>query len=124
MAKYGKIVINHFYKSLKINAIFCQVINNQSDRDSKSDDTKIHCNHLNINNFIELLLFFSWTLMNMKIFFSPEFQGPVFLGLNEEKTPLMDVMVCDTMSLIGILEFRHRYPRGRTTWSQPHHQVL
>ena len=30
--------INRFYKRLKINAVFCQVINNQSDYDFKSVD--------------------------------------------------------------------------------------
>lgn len=42
----------------------------------------------------------------MKLLFSPEFQGHVFLGLNEEHTHLMDVMVCDTMGLIGMIELR------------------
>ena len=42
----------------------------------------------------------------MKILFSPEFQGHVFLGLNGEYTHLIDVMVCDTMRLIGMLELR------------------
>ena len=40
----------------------------------------------------------------MKVLFSPEFQGHVFLGLNEKNTYLMDAMVCDTMRLIGMLE--------------------
>ena len=31
---------------------------------------------------------------DMKVLFSPEFKGHVFLGLNEENTQLMDVMVC------------------------------
>ena len=42
----------------------------------------------------------------MKILFSPEFQGHVYLGLNDENTYLMDIMVCDTMKLIGMLELR------------------
>lgn len=42
----------------------------------------------------------------MKVLFSPEFQGHVYLGLNEERTHLMDVMVCDTMKLVGMLESR------------------
>lgn len=42
----------------------------------------------------------------MKILFSPEYRGHVFLGINEENTQLMDVMVCDTMALIGMLELR------------------
>ena len=40
----------------------------------------------------------------MKVLFSPEFQGHVFLGLNKKNTYLMDAMVCDTMRLIGMLE--------------------
>lgn len=42
----------------------------------------------------------------MKVHFSPEFQGHVFLGLNEDHAYLMDTMVCDTMRLIGMLELR------------------
>ena len=42
----------------------------------------------------------------MKILFSPEFSGHVFLGLNENKTHLMDVMSCDTMALVSMLELR------------------
>lgn len=42
----------------------------------------------------------------MKVLFSPEFKGHVFLGLNEENTQLMDVMVCDTIALIRMLELR------------------
>ena len=42
----------------------------------------------------------------MKVLFSPEYRGHVFLGINEENTQLMDVMVCDTMALIGMLELR------------------
>ena len=42
----------------------------------------------------------------MKVLFSPEFVGHVFLGLNEENTHLMDSMTCDTMGLIGMLELR------------------
>ena len=40
----------------------------------------------------------------MRVLFSPEFQGHVFLGLNKKNTYLMDTMVCDTMKLIGMLE--------------------
>ena len=40
----------------------------------------------------------------MKVLYSPEFSGHVFLGLNEENTHLMDAMVCDTMGLTGMLE--------------------
>ena len=42
----------------------------------------------------------------MKIYFSPEYQGHVYLGLNEEHRLMMDVMVCDTIALIGMLELR------------------
>ena len=42
----------------------------------------------------------------MKVLYSPEYVGHVFLGLNEENTNLMDVMVCDTMALVGMLELR------------------
>ncbi len=42
----------------------------------------------------------------MKILFSPEYKGHVFLGLNEERKHLMDTMVCDTIGLIGMLEMR------------------
>ena len=42
----------------------------------------------------------------MKVLFSPEYKGHVFLGLNEEHTHLMDVAVCDTTALIGMLEMR------------------
>jgi len=42
----------------------------------------------------------------MKILYSPEFSGHVFLGLTKEHAHLMDVMVCDTKSLVGMLELR------------------
>ena len=42
----------------------------------------------------------------MKIFFSPEFGGHVFLGLNEEDSNMMDTMACDTMGLVSMLELR------------------
>ncbi len=42
----------------------------------------------------------------MKILFSPEFSGHVFIGLNEQQPELMDTMVCDTMGLVGTLELR------------------
>lgn len=42
----------------------------------------------------------------MKILYSPEFAGHVFLGLNEENTHLMDAFACDTMGLVGMLELR------------------
>ncbi len=42
----------------------------------------------------------------MKILFSPEFSGHVFIGLNEEQPDLMDTMVCDTMGLVAMLELR------------------
>ena len=42
----------------------------------------------------------------MKVLYSPEYVGHVFLGLNEGNTHLMDVMVCDTMALVGMLELR------------------
>ena len=42
----------------------------------------------------------------MKVLFSPEYRGHVFLGVNEENALLMDVMVCDTTALIGMLELR------------------
>ena len=42
----------------------------------------------------------------MRVLFSPEYKGHVFLGLNEENTQLMDVMVCDTTALIRMLEQR------------------
>ena len=53
----------------------------------------------------------------MKVLFSPEFQGHVFLGLNEDHAYLMDTMVCDTMRLIGMLELR----LGIHTEDQPSH---
>lgn len=40
----------------------------------------------------------------MKILFSPEFGGHVYLGLNEEHSNMMDTMVCDTMGLVRVLE--------------------
>lgn len=42
----------------------------------------------------------------MKILFSPEYTGHVFLGLNEQQPEVMDTMVCDTMGLIATLELR------------------
>ena len=42
----------------------------------------------------------------MKILFSPEFSGHVFIGLNEQQPDMMDTMVCDTMGLVGVLELR------------------
>ena len=40
----------------------------------------------------------------MKILFSPEYSGHVFIGLNELHPELMDTMVCDTMGLVAMLE--------------------
>ena len=42
----------------------------------------------------------------MKVLFSPEYKGHVFLGLDEDNKQLMDVMVCDTIALVGMLEMR------------------
>ena len=42
----------------------------------------------------------------MKILFSPEFSGHVFIGLNEQQPEMMDTMVCDTTGLVGMLELR------------------
>lgn len=42
----------------------------------------------------------------MKILFSPEYSGHVFIGLNEQLPELMDTMVCDTMGLVAMLELR------------------
>ena len=42
----------------------------------------------------------------MKILFSPEYTGHVFLGLNEQNPEVMDTMVCDTMGLVAALELR------------------
>ena len=42
----------------------------------------------------------------MKILFSPEYSGHVFIGLNDQHRELMDTMVCDTMGLVAILEMR------------------
>lgn len=42
----------------------------------------------------------------MKILFSPEYSGHVFVGLNEQRPELMDTMVCDTMGLVAMLELR------------------
>ena len=42
----------------------------------------------------------------MKILFSPEFSGYVFIGLNERHPELMDTMVCDTIGLVAMLEMR------------------
>ena len=42
----------------------------------------------------------------MKILFSPEFSGHVYIGLNEQQPELMDTMVCDTMGLVAMLELR------------------
>lgn len=42
----------------------------------------------------------------MKILFSPEYSGHVFIGLNEQHPELMDTMVCDTMGLVAMLELR------------------
>ena len=42
----------------------------------------------------------------MKILFSPEFSGHVFIGLSEQQPQLMDTMVCDTMGLVAMLELR------------------
>ena len=42
----------------------------------------------------------------MKILFSPEFSGHVYIGLNEQQPEMMDTMVCDTTGLVGMLELR------------------
>ena len=42
----------------------------------------------------------------MKILFSPEFSGHVFIGLNEQQPEMMDTMVCDTTGLVGMFELR------------------
>ncbi len=42
----------------------------------------------------------------MKVIYSPEFGGHVFLGLDEERDHIMDAMVCDTKGLVSMLELR------------------
>ena len=42
----------------------------------------------------------------MKIIYSPEFEGHVFLGMDKEHDHIMDAMVCDTMGLVSMLELR------------------
>lgn len=42
----------------------------------------------------------------MKVLFSPEYNGHVFIGLSEQQPELMDTMVCDTMGLVAMLELR------------------
>ena len=42
----------------------------------------------------------------MKILFSPEYSGHVFIGLNEQQPEVMDTIVCDTTGLVGVLELR------------------
>ena len=42
----------------------------------------------------------------MRILFSPEFKGHVFIGLNAQQPQLMDTKVCDTMALVDTLELR------------------
>ena len=42
----------------------------------------------------------------MRILFSPEFKGHVFIGLNAEQPQLMDTKVCDTMALVDTLELQ------------------
>lgn len=42
----------------------------------------------------------------MKILFSPEFSGHVFIGLNKQQPEMMDTMVCDTTGLVDVLELR------------------
>lgn len=42
----------------------------------------------------------------MKVLFSPEFSGHVYIGLSEQQPELMDTMVCDTMGLVAMLELR------------------
>jgi len=42
----------------------------------------------------------------MKILFSPEYNGHVYVGLNPQQPELMDTMVCDTLGLVAMLELR------------------
>ena len=42
----------------------------------------------------------------MKMLFSPEYSGHVYVGLNELRPELMDTMVCDTIGLVAMLELR------------------
>lgn len=42
----------------------------------------------------------------MKILFSPEYNGHVYVGLNPQQPDLMDTMVCDTLGLVAMLELR------------------
>lgn len=42
----------------------------------------------------------------MKVLYSPEYSGHVYIGLNEKQPELMDTLVCDTMGLIAMLELR------------------
>jgi hypothetical protein len=43
---------------------------------------------------------------NMKILFSPEYSGHVFIALNEHQPERMDTQVCDTTALVDLLELR------------------
>ena len=52
------------------------------------------------NNFVTV----KEIILTMKILFSPEFSGHVYLALNDQQDHLMDTMVCDMMGLIRILE--------------------
>lgn len=51
--------INRFYKRLKINAVFCQVLNNQSDCDFKSVDFVSEYNLRKTSSLCGLLRFFN-----------------------------------------------------------------
>ena len=42
----------------------------------------------------------------MKVIYSPEFDGRIFLGLDDERSHIMDSMVCDTNGLVSMLELR------------------
>ncbi len=52
-------VINRFYERLKINAVFCQVLNNQLDCNFKSVDSIFEYNPQKSNNLERLLRFFN-----------------------------------------------------------------
>ena len=42
----------------------------------------------------------------MRVYYSPEYGGHVYLGMHQDNDCLMDSQVCDTMGLVGMLELR------------------
>lgn len=53
----------------------------------------------------------------MKIYFSPEYSGTVYIGLSVDDNSHMDATIVDTAGHVGLLELRvHSHPPLQWEW--------